>query len=292
MKIVYYSSAVSGSGHIVTGIAIGNALKRKQRNAEYSILSSSSYAYLADFCAISHLEIPLEDSTDLKAERYQQSHLFTTLNSLDPDILIVDLSWFMLHSFIDQLPAKKIILFRRIADEAFSIDLSWGTIRFRPDKYDFVFKTEPFTSAVEMDQINPLIIKNREEIYSRADALRFMDLDSKHPICFFTVTGNPGEFEQIKKSYSYLEDEGYQMVYTTNIGDGIFPIVDYFNAADLLICGAGYNAFWEAVFFEKKAFFVPIRRRFEDTYQRVAECQDYRFEQNGADQLADLILQL
>ncbi len=292
MRIVYYSSAVSGSGHVVTGLSIGNALQRRGIESEYLLLTSSSYSYLADAFSIQHIEIPLEQSDDLRKDRFERSHLYTALARTDPDILIVDLSWFMLHSFIDQLPAKKIILFRRIADEAFSIKLPWGSIRFRPEKYDFVFKTEPFTSAVEMDQINPLIIKNREEIYSRDEALRLLNLKAEHPTCFFTVTGNPGEFDQIKKSYSYLEDEGYQMIYTTNEGKGIFPVVDYFNAADLLICGAGYNAFWEAVYFEKTAYFVPIQRRFENTYQRVAECQDYHFEENGADQLVDIILQL
>ena len=40
--------------------------------------------------------------------------------------------------------------------------------------------------------------------------------------------------------------------YSTNIyGDGIFPIADYYNAIDLLICPPTYNHFWEARFFNK-----------------------------------------
>ena len=55
----------------------------------------------------------------------------------------------------------------------------------------------------------------------------------------------------MKKTYSYLEDEGYQMVYSTNYKGGLFPAVDYFNAFEMLICGAGYNSFWEAVYFDR-----------------------------------------
>ncbi len=92
--------------------------------------------------------------------------------------------------------------------------------------------------------------------------------------------------------YSYLEDEGWKMVYSTNYQGGLFPAVDYFNAFEMLICGAGYNAFWEAVYFQKEAIFVPQQRRFENQAWRVAECQDYQFTRNGADELVEMILGL
>jgi UDP-N-acetylglucosamine:LPS N-acetylglucosamine transferase len=82
------------------------------------------------------------------------------------------------------------------------------------------------------------------------------------------------------------------MVYATDHPAGLFPAVDYFNAVDYLICGAGYNAFWEAVYFQKEAYFIPLPRNFEDQRRRVAECQDHLFEENGADQLVELLLQL
>ncbi len=73
---------------------------------------------------------------------------------------------------------------------------------------------------------------------------------------------------------------------------GLFLAVDYFNAFDLVICGAGYNAFWEAVYFKKEAIFVPAPRRFEDQKKRVHECQEHYFDTNGADQLVDIVLNL
>ena len=99
-------------------------------------------------------------------------------------------------------------------------------------------------------------------------------------------------FEETKKMYSYLENEGYPIVYSTNYQGGLFPAVDYFNAFEMVICGRGISAFWEAVYFQKEAIFVPQQRRFENQAWRVAECQDYVFTRNGADELVELILGL
>jgi UDP-N-acetylglucosamine:LPS N-acetylglucosamine transferase len=82
------------------------------------------------------------------------------------------------------------------------------------------------------------------------------------------------------------------MVYSTNYQGGLFPVLDYFNAFDLLICSAGYNAFWEARFFDKEAIFIPVPRRFEDQRKRVEENLDYTFKENGADQLVDMITRM
>lgn len=77
-----------------------------------------------------------------------------------------------------------------------------------------------------------------------------------------------------------------------NYSGCIFPVVDYFNAVDLLICGGGYNAFWEAKYFEKEAIIVPTHAKFEDPQVRISRGQDFAFEENGADQLVDLMLSL
>jgi UDP-N-acetylglucosamine:LPS N-acetylglucosamine transferase len=151
---------------------------------------------------------------------------------------------------------------------------------------------EPFESMIKSDRINPIIIRNRDEILPRKAALDKLGIKSGKKVCLFAFNGKAGEFERIKKMYSYLEDVGYRVEYTTNYKGGLFPAVDYFNAFDLVICGAGYNAFWEAVYFKKEAVFVPVPRRFESQEKRINECQGYSFDINGADQLVDIILNL
>ena len=82
------------------------------------------------------------------------------------------------------------------------------------------------------------------------------------------------------------------MVYPYKYQDKLFPEVDYFNAFDMIVCGGGYNQFWEAVYFNKEAIFCPLPLTFEDQARRIRECQEYYFEENGADQLVDIIVNM
>ena len=143
-----------------------------------------------------------------------------------------------------------------------------------------------------MNSINPIVIKNRDEILSREEALHKLSLDCRNKTCLLAYNGYPGNFKRVKKTYSYLEDEEYQVVYSTNYEDGIFPVVDYFNAFDLIIFGAGYNSFWEAIYFNKEAVFVLTKTMFESEERRVDECQEYTFVENGADQPIDIVMNL
>ena len=241
---------------------------------------------------IQHQEIPLENETQLSAESYSSSALYQAITSLDPDVLIVTVNWFMLNSFIHELPCRKVFLCRQVDERYFSIPIAGEKLVFRPQDYDLALAIEPFKTDQPFRRINPLVLRNRDEILTRKDALRGLGLTEGGNHCLFAFNGKPGEFESVKKMYADLEDEGYQMTYSTNYQGGIFPAVDYFNAFEMLICGAGYNAFWEAVYFQKEAIFVPEPRRFENQAWRVEECQEYAFERNGADEVAELMLGL
>jgi hypothetical protein len=98
-----------------------------------------------------------------------------------------------------------------------------------------------------------------------------------------------GEGEAAWKSFAYLEREGWNVVRSDNRRGGLFPAVDWFAAFDLLVCGAGYSAFWEARWLQKDAFFVPFPRQFENQARRVALCSDYEMKRNGADELVGML---
>jgi hypothetical protein len=293
MKVVYYSSAMTGSGHVVKGISIANAFRRGAFAVDYTLLSCNpTFAPLAERLGVRHVEIPLEDERQLAAAAAEHSVLFETLASLSPDVLLVDLAWYMCQHVVGKLPGKKILLCRQVEDRFFRIPLASGLLEFRADLYDRVIATEPFRSSVPMETIDPLIIRNRDEILDRHAALERLGAAPDTPVCLFAVNGKPGELERVRRTYSYLEGEGYTVIYSSNFAGGLFPAVDYFNGVDLLITSAGYNSFWEAVFFEKEAIFVPQPRRFEDQRRRVAECQEMRLVHNGADQLVRLVVDL
>jgi hypothetical protein len=139
-----------------------------------------------------------------------------------------------------------------------------------------------------MKRINPLVIRNPDEIYTRAKACERLGFKEEQALCCIAYSGHPGDFERVRKDYSYLEEE-YTVFSTSTYHKGIFPVVDYFNAIDFLVCGAGYNAFWEAVYFHKQAVFVPTHTRFESQSFRIRNCRNYEFTENGADQLVNLL---
>lgn len=292
VNIVFYTSGTTGSGRLVLGISIGTALERRGIDANFTIVSSSPFSHLADTQNIEHIEISGESEQVLDEVNYQDSILYKTISSLNPDILLVDLLWFTLYSFIDKFSCKKIFLSRQVSYKFFTVPLKTGSLQFNPNQYDKIFATEPFTSCIEMESINPIILRNRDEILDKNEALKKLGLNADKPVCLLAHNGKSGEYEDIIKTYSYLEDEGYRMVYSTNYKDGLFPAVDYFNAFDLIITGGGYNSFWEAQYFEKEALFIPVPRQFEDQRKRIDECSGMTFEENGADQLVDIILNL
>jgi hypothetical protein len=289
MRVLYYTAGVAGSGRIVQGLSIYNALVRQRLQAEFCLLSSSPLARLADRLGVPHAEIPLEDERQLSEQAWSTSKLCQFLSSYHPDILLVDLLWFPLHHFIRELPGKKVFLCRQIDARYFAIDSPDGCISFRPEDYDLLLATEPWDPPFPMRPINPIVIRNREEILSRSEALERLALPEGSSYCLFAFTGTAEDVAEVKQMFAYLGEEGYQMVYGSDYPAGLFPVVDYYQAFDYLICGAGYNAFWEAVYFQKEAYFIPRPRHFEDQYRRVAECQEYELDQNGADQLVEIL---
>ncbi len=292
MRIVFYTSGITGSGRVVRGICIGNALKRANAKCEYTIVNSSNFSRLIDLFGYDHIEVPVESEHQLSKINFPSSILYKTLETLKPDVLIVDMLWFNLHYFIRELTGKKIFLSHWVEDNFFYVPLNDKTIYFQPEYYDGLYAIEPFPTTQPLDEINPILIRNRSEILPRKKALEDLNLSDRKKNCLFAFNGNPGDFENNREKYSYLEKEGYDVVYSTNYQGGIFPVVDYFNAFDLIICAAGYNQFWEARYFEKNAVFENVPLRFSSTERRIKKYRNYTFEENGADQLIDIMLKL
>lgn len=292
MRIVYYTSGVSGSGRLVRGISIGNALRRGGLPADLTLLSSSPFGRLAETLGFRHVEIPAEPEHALTPESYADSAVFQALQSLRPDILLIDLLWFPLHHFIHELPCRKVFLWQTLDERFFHIELPQGTLHFRPESYDLVLAIEPFSGPGPRRQVNPLVLRNREEILPRPQALEALGLDEARENWLLSYNGRPGEFERLKIQYEGDQQATRRLVCSTNYQGGLFPAVDYFNAFERVICGAGYNSFWEIVYFEKDAVLVPVQAQFVDPMRLIREYRHYRFRKNGADQLVQIILNL
>ncbi len=289
MRVVYYTSGITGAGRLVTGIAIGNALARKGVTCRYSMVHTSPAARLAD--DFHNIKVPLETETELSEKNCRASVLYKTLKKLKPDVLLVNHTWFAPFHFIRELPCKKIYLSDQAYDSHFRVPLPGGDLVFDPGQYDRVLAIEPFTSGIAMERINPLVVRDRDEILDRAAALRRLRLDGSRKVALYSFSGDPGDYERHLEQYAYLDRE-YEVVRLSLGRDLIFPVVDCFNAVDLLICGAGYNQVWEANYFRKKAIFEIHEVRFSDQRLRVQASESFHFDENGADQLVDMIVGL
>lgn len=276
-------------GRICRGIAISNAIRRKGLKYNYTILHSSVFGWLCDELKINHRQIPAEHPDQLAKNNYQSSVLFRLLIELKPDVLLVDLLWFPLVNFIDKLKCIKIFLCRQVVEDFFKIQTENLKLIFNPENYNHIFIIEPIKSFFKADYINPIVIRNRDEILSKTAAIKALNLEQNKKYCLFAYNYSNKQAKPYIKHYEYLEHEGYHLVYSSLFEGGIFPVADYYNAFDLVICGTGYNAFWETVYFKKNTIYINTFAKFESGKKRITECQNYTFEQNGTDQLLDII---
>ncbi|MBA7484785.1 hypothetical protein ES707_20316 [subsurface metagenome] len=75
MKILYYTAGMTGAGHVVRGMALGNALRRSGVDCSYLLLSTNPFARLADRLGIDHVELPVEQAEQLSRDRFGGSAL-------------------------------------------------------------------------------------------------------------------------------------------------------------------------------------------------------------------------
>lgn len=290
MRLAYYTPGTTGSGRVVLGCAIGTALRRRDPAADFVLLTSSPFVHLADMLDIPYCIVEPDPDGVLIGPRPDESALVQAISEIRPDWLITDYAWHRTQPLRSWLPCKVASVMSQTAPERFIVRHAEGELRFDPSVYDRIYTIEPWDPPFDAEDLDPMILRNADELLSREAAAEELDVDAKRQTALIAVNGAPGEFGELKSRYSYLEDAGYQVVTSSNYAGGLFPALDYYNAFDLVVCGAGYSQFWEAVYYQKEAVFVPQPRRFEDQAWRVEACQSYTFTENGADQLARVLL--
>ena len=290
MKIVYYTSGVTGSGRLVLGLSIKNALLRRGMDTGFVIVHSAPDTRILG--QTPNFKLPMESAAQTDAGHFENSAVFKLLSSLSPDVLIVDLLWIPVHHLLPTLACKKIFLTRQVADSFFSYSFQGVSLAFDPNRYDKVLAIEPYSCPVTRNYIEPLVIRDKAEILTRNQALERLGLDPKQKHCLYSLNVKQDQASEIENNYSCLKDEGYRFYYSSLFSGGSFPIVDCFNAFDFIVCGAGYNAFWETIYFGKKAEYKAMPKRFENQQWRVENCLTYRFNKNGADELVEIIMKL
>lgn len=288
MRVLWCSLLRTGSSHVVLAAAFAAALNRGGYDADLRLLHATHFQSLAERLGLDAHPVRVESAALLLGPRRTESLLLAEIARYHPDVLVVEGSWFVFHDLLDDIDARKIGLFSGMLPEFYRMNVEGRELRVREESYDRILLREPFDAPFSAQTLNPIVLRNPDEILTRAEAAHRLDIDPQMPTAFIALNGKPGEFNELERTYSYLEDE-YQVVYSSNYHGGIFPAIDYYNAFDFLVLGGGYSQFWEAIYLDKDAVFVPQARRFESQAWRIENCQDYRFTENGADQLARII---
>jgi len=312
-RLLFLSCGVTGAGHVVLGLSIGNALRRAGYPCSQTQNANVTYQLLLPDIPASRLceregfawhAMPFESPTAMYTDGGRASKLLETILRFHPDILIVDLFWFAVQAMIPVLHAEGcrcFFLSRQVHPRFFEgvpgpiaqypdgirRDLS---IVFDPQVWDKCFAIEPYDAPPGFTSINPLIICNHNEVLPRKEALNVLGCNGLKPVALVATNGRPGEFNELLQRYSYLKDEGWDLRASTNASGGIFPLPLVFPAVDLLITGAGYGAFWESRFFNMESVFVPQIRAHENQQARINFSSDYTFNENGADTFVQYIL--
>ena len=80
--------------------------------------------------------------------------------------------------------------------------------------------------------------------------------------------------------------------FSWNRSTSVLPAAEWLGGADRVVCGGGYNAYWEARWlgYAERSTFVPFRRSIDDQASRLAMFRDHFPRENGADELARWIL--
>ena len=251
MRVLWCSLLSTGSGHVFIPAAACNALRRRNIDADFRVLHGTEFGWLAQALRLDATRLEHDTAEALLGPNRYETALYRNIEEFAPDVLIVEGSWFVFHELIHDIDAYKVGVFSSMLPGFFHINAAGRELRFDGDGYDRVFATEPFAPPFPAEHLNPVLLRNPEEIFPREESARRLGIDPNRETAFIALNGRPGEFENLKKTYSYLEDE-YQVVYSSNYHGGIFPALDYYNASDVVVCGGGYSQFWEAVYYKRR----------------------------------------
>lgn len=275
-----------GSGDLVTGLALAEGFRRAGLEVDFTILSNNEFGSLADGIA-RFVRVPVEPHLFLVNDR--RTRLYREIMRIRPDLLIVFGSWVPVLPYLDEIDSSTVLLLRQCNDPWLSLRLPGGqVVPINPEAYDLALSCEPGFLPPGFSPIEPVVIRNRDEILSRDEARSRLGVPEGKRLCVIARNGYDGELEALLDRHSAPGDEWHVLTMTNRDGSGVFPLADYAAAIDLLISGGGYATFYETRYFGIPAQLEAFDRNAEDIGWRLRENAGYEFDVNGADQFVQM----
>ena len=143
---------------------------------------------------------------------------------------------------------------------------------------------------METENLDPLVICNPEEVQPEGSLQQKLGLAADEPLEVFVHAGLAQEAQELTDT---ANGSGvHRLTLDLFQKDAIFPVAEWLGDARRIVCGAGYNTFWETHWLgrESKTEFHAFPRRIDDQALRLSAFRGLRPAANGADVLAGHIL--
>ena len=173
-----------------------------------------------------------------------------------PQVLVVERYSFSVQPILKMVRIRgthSVLLARQASKEFFKPKAVPQEFWFRAECWDLCLGLEEWDAPEGFEFLHPIILREPEEILPLQEARLVLKTNSKRPLCVLAET----ELQQDRERIWTLETKYQALGYETKLlgmeRQLLFPLVDYYKGIDFLVIGAGYNAFWESRYFQKKS---------------------------------------
>jgi hypothetical protein len=279
MRVAYFTAGTVGAGHLVRGLAMGRALRRRGFAGEYRAFGPATpYPVAAghQHCALAIRETELRDPA-----RAGASEVASALCEFRPDLLLVDLFWAPLRHVLPLDGCECWLLVR-------TCPRAWFTgppdTRFEPRQYRRVIAIEPFRHAAIRESVDPVVVCNPDECRPPTALRERLGVPAERRLVVASHAGVAGELDALARDATVVRLDLFDE-------QALFPAAEWLGGADEVLTGGGYNAFWEARWlgYAPRTRFTPFARTIDDQAWRLTNCATYPMRTNGADTLAATI---
>lgn len=282
-RIAFVTAGNMGLGHLARGIALRRALKRLGRPCDFALFAPPQRSPLPECVMQENIRfVPIIEKELRDRDAAGESELYRELHQFQPHLLLVDLFWAPLFHIVPRLGIPAWLLVRKVPGWWWRVNEH--TV-FDPAQYARIFAIEPFDLPINVTQMDPIVICNRNECSPPEELARGLGLNESEAVNVIVHSGSAREQEILKaKASSY----GSPRVLRE------FPACTLLGGARRIMAGCGYNTFWEAKWlgYFNKCEFTPFPRGIDDQEWRLAQCSHIEMVSNGADKLAREMLDL
>ena len=281
MRVAFFTAGTRGAWHNVRGLAIRRALERRGFRGELRLFGPDVADWSIGFDVVKVAESELRD-----ASRAKESALAHALAAFAPDLLLVDMFWAPLLHVLPIAGCEAWLLLRAFADRWLAGPPGHP---FDVTQYARRIAIEPIVVAGEItDRIEPIVVANHDEQRPHGALRQRVGAAVSDRLVAVVHAGNPGEIHSLVPALGAGER---LVMLDLHAGDDFFPAAEWLRDADVVHAGAGYNTFWEAQWLGWAAHthFTAFARSIDRQPERVAAAA-HRMKENGADQLAAMIL--